>query len=283
MSNIQAPSTHPLIKQLEDQIVDARTGDPPALDGVFDEIARCYVPWRVNAMLRQLATDPRSLLRFGSTKFLLLDSGEGYSLGLSVVDRRPRYLNWNPSHIWYRGVGEDSVMVHRYRLPEGTANSVVDPAVKLALIEARPFGPGDFMVRDGHRDLIDFDLQPNQALVVLRLQLSLLGDLEWMFDRASLTAVGASTLNPTSSQLTSLAQAASLIGDKSSVEPLEAILAHPNHAVRWGAVQAIGRLDRGAALSALRRLSADPHPHVRASATRALQKADSAAAAAMAN
>jgi hypothetical protein len=283
MSSIEPDVPHPLIEQLTGRLAEVRAGDVPALDGLFDELATRYVPWRMNALLRQLATDPDQLLRCGSSKFLLLGSGDGYSIGLSIIDRRPRHLHWHPSHIWYRGLGTHGGTMSRYRLPDGTSNSVVNPAVRLDLVESRAFGPGDIMVRDGGRDIIDLDFEENRGLVLLRLQLRLLGDLEWMFDRTSLTAVGASTLNPTSSQLTSLAHAASLIGDKSSVEPLEAILAHPSHAVRWGAVQAIGRLDRGAALSALRRLSDDPHPHVRASAVRALQKAEAAAASAMVN
>lgn len=283
MNSIELEETHPVIEQLKERVAEAKAGEPPALDELFDEIATRYVPWRMNALLRQLATDPEQLMRCGSSKFLLLAAGEGYSIGLSIVDRRPRHLHWHPSHIWYRGLGTHAATMHRYRLPEGTPNSVVDPAVRLDLVETRPFGPGDLMVRDGRCDIIDLDLQPDRGIVLLRLQLQSLGDLEWMFDRSTLLAVGASTLNPTSSQLTSLAHAASLIGDRSSVEPLEAILAHPSHAVRWGAVQAIGRLDRGAALSALRQLSTDPHPHVRASATRALEKAEAASASATVN
>lgn len=283
MSDIDFDISHSLIDRLKDRLAEAKTGALPALNALVEEIATQYVPWRMNALLRQLATDPNSLLRSGSSKFLLLGAGDGYSIGLSIVDRRPRHLHWHPSHIWYRGLGTHVATAHRYRLPAGTSNSVVDPAIKLDLVESHSFGPGDLMARDGLRDVIDLDFQAGKALVLLRLQLHLLGDLEWMFDRSSLTAVGASTLNPISSHLTSLAYAASLIGDKTSVDPLKAILAHPNHAVRWSAVQALGRLDRDSALGALQQLSSDSHPHVRASAARALQKAEAAAASAMVN
>ena len=266
-------AVHPLMEQLTHRLAEMEVDGFPDLSDLFDELAQAYVPWRLNALLRQLSEDPDAAMRIGARQFLLLASDDRFSLGLSIINRRPRYLNWHASHIWYRGMGENSSTVRRYLLPQGTANEVVDPDIELELAETRSFGPGDVMARDGRRDIIDFDLQPDRPMVVLRLQLALFGGLEWMFDRSTLRPVGASSLNPTHSHLTSLAYAASLVGDASSIEPLELALAHPNHAVRWAAVQAIGRLDRGAALSALAKLSDDPHPHVRRSAARMLERA----------
>jgi len=270
---VKLEAIHPLVEQLTHRLAEMEVDGFPDLSDLFDEIAEIYVPWRLNALLRQVSEDPDAAMRIGARQFLLLASDDRFSLGLSIVDRRPRYLNWHASHIWYRGMGGSIATVRRYLLPQGTANEVVDPDIQLELAETRTFGPGEVMVRDGRSDIIDFELQPNRPIVVLRLQLALFGGLEWMFDRSTLRPVGANSLNPTHSHLTSLAYAASLVGDSSSIEPLELALSHPNHAVRWAAVQAIGRLDRNAALRALGKLSDDPHPHVRRSAARMLERA----------
>lgn len=275
-------AVHPLMEQLTHRLAEIEADGFPDLSDLFDEISQAYVPWRLNALLRQLSEDPDAAMRIGARQFLLLASDDRFSLGLSIINRRPRYLNWHASHIWYRAMGTNSATVRRYVLPQGAANDVVDPSIELALTETRSFGPGDVMARDGRRDIIDFDLEPSCPMVILRLQLALFGGLEWMFDRSTLRPVGASSLNPTHSHLTSLAYAASLLGDASSIEPLELALTHSNHAVRWAAVQAIGRLDRDAALKALGKLSQDSHPHVRRSATRMLERAGQPAHAAAA-
>lgn len=56
-----------------------------------------------------------------------------------------------------------------------------------------------------------------------------------------------------------------------NVESLNALLAHPDHNVRWEATRALCQLDRSLGLKTLERVAAgDPHPHVRLTARGAL-------------
>lgn len=272
LSYFESANTRPEIRELTALIADRTSDDVPDLLELFDRIVADYVPWQINDTLQRLRADPGAEVPFGSSRFLLLRASPGYSIALSIIDHNPSYLYWHPSHTWYRRVDDDVARVRRYVVPDAAANDVVDRSVQLALAETSEFGPGKVLVRDGRREVIDFEMESGKPIVLIRLQLAATGGLEWMFDRSTLRAVGATSLHPNHSHLMSLLHAASLLGDESSVEPLRNALAHPNHAVRWAAVQAINRLDRTAALGALAELAHDPHPHIRTAAKNTLAR-----------
>ena len=279
LSLVGATDAQPEIQELAALIADHRSDEVPDLLELFDRVVTDYAPRRINDMLRYLRADSGAEIPFGSTRFLLLAADPNFSLGLSIIDHNPRYLYWHPSHTWYRRLDRTLSPVRRYLVPDTTENDVVDRSVQLALAETDEFGVGKVLVRDGRREVIDFEMEPNAPIVLIRLQLALMGGLEWMFDRGTLGAVGATSLQPNHSHLMSLVHAASLLGDESSVDALRSALTHPSHAVRWATVQAIGRLDRTAALGALAGLAGDPHPHVRTAARNALERATACAAA----
>jgi hypothetical protein len=264
----------PELEELKALILNHEAHDGvPDLAGAFDRLIVSYVPKRINMMLDHMATSLETEVPFGFSRFLLLNVTEHYSLGLSVVDHDARHLYWHPSHTWYRRLDDGLSMVHRYGLPNHVDNNVVDRSVSLTLTGMEPFDRGTMLVRDGSRDVLDFQLRPGEPIVMIRLQLPLMGGLEWMFGRKSLKPIGATSLRPDHSHLLSLITAASMLGDGNSVEAIRGALGHANHAVRWAAAQALGRLDRAAAAAALETLATDSHPHIRAAAQRTLLRA----------
>jgi HEAT repeat protein len=96
--------------------------------------------------------------------------------------------------------------------------------------------------------------------------------IRWEYDSATLAPVRAIASDNSASRLEFLAWMMAEMNNRSSLQALDSLLAHPAHFVRWAALQAIFRLDRDKGMVSLSAALEDPHEHIRDAARRSLAK-----------
>jgi HEAT repeat protein len=95
---------------------------------------------------------------------------------------------------------------------------------------------------------------------------------EWSFDAKTKIAWQSISSHPKDSYAQHLCLAAKELRDERLTEPLENMLNHERHFIRWAAAQALGKIGREQGINALAYLSEDKHPHVANAASNALRQ-----------
>jgi hypothetical protein len=199
-----------------------------------------------------------------------------WALSLVLLDGPRRYIHALPYLALYSPLGGSRLEATRYRLPEGYANDVFDPSLRLRKEGQVSAGTGELLRIESDRFAYDFDIR--QPVPVLRLASNTLLPLEWLFSKSTLQAWQANDADLRFTQLRVGAYVAGRLAHQSSIEALRRLSTHSHHAVRWAAIQSLGRLDRAEALARIRDALADPHPHVRRAAQKTLDQVERRAA-----
>ena len=224
----------------------------------------------VNRELQQLCRDP-SYMGDWRPNQLMLHRGRGFALSIWWFERERRYLHTMPYLGYYVPLGRDPLRCTRYALPGAYDNAVFDPGLRIERIGRRNVQPLQILPLHGDRDVYDFHV--DRPVPVLKLTTAAFHSLEWLFDRDTGYAVQANDSELSATQLRIAAYLLGQLGDAQSLGPLQGLLRHRHHAVRWAAIQGLGRLDADAARAALRQAVQDEHPHLRRAAQRTLDAA----------
>lgn len=263
--------SHPLLESLDELLGRGADIGAPALLQLFGDVARDYLPARLNTLLRYQLTHPEMEVAGVHLHAWVVHLGSHYSINLSLIETVSRHLHWQPFDALLCRLSPGAAPVRRFRLPSGVANDVVDQTARLEPAGSEVLEAGGILVKRADTDIFDFEASPDRPVLIARLHGPAKGPLDWTFDRESLSPIAASGNDLAESQLISLIRTAAVFSD-SDLGLLHKALDHSSHSVRWAALQAIGKLDRDAAAALLPSFARDPHPHVRRAAERTLAR-----------
>lgn len=232
-------------------------------------IASSFVVEAINLQLQQLKENPLHIGDWQPKQFIV-HRGAGWALSIALFDSTKAYIHTSPYVGLYAPVGEGVLIYDLYELPRGYRNEVFDPQLKL-----RRAGSGE--VREGEMLRVDsreyaYDFKGSSPALVVKLTCAPFQSLEWLFNKESLYAWQANDAEVRATQARVAAYLLGRLAHQSSLEPLEQLTSHPNHAVRWAAIQNIGRLSQKVALQKLEAALSDAHPHIRRAAEKTLQQ-----------
>lgn len=209
----------------------------------------------------------------GSTaEGFVLMSSSNYSLTLTLVQRKPKYMYLYPSNALVSAYGKKALGFARYVVrPQVTDFDTFSTNHTLDLVEQKILPPGEVLRRDGRHDVVDYELG-NEPLLLLRLISRSLGGVQWCFDRTTKRPWQAIAAEGLSSRLCSMIRVLGTLRSPTSSGPLEEMSRHRNHFVRWDAVKALAKVSPPLALKRVQDMTSDPHPDVRGAATRTLHR-----------
>ncbi|EAQ97955.1 HEAT repeat domain-containing protein [Congregibacter litoralis] len=156
-----------------------------------------------------------------------------------------------------------------YDLPETWNPEVFDPAFALEEGQAQQALPGEVIIFEGNRRIVDFQ---SPGCLVLKLLSTPICTKTWAFSRSSRQALQTHEVLSLDSQLLLAITTLGKIGDHESLENLRVLATrHGNHSVRWAAVQAAAAISEDAAIKMLQNALTDAHPHISNAAKRTLE------------
>ena len=164
-----------------------------------------------------------------------------------------------------------SAIVDKYTTPEDWRAEVFDPTVKLSFLERIQLNPGD--VLEIMPENICYHFKFAEPTIFLKIQSQdMFVPFEWSFDSGSLQAWQCIATEPKDSYAHHLCMAAGELADERFLQPLNDMLTHGRHQIRWAAAQALAEISFEHAERALYQLADDPHPHVKNAVKNTLQK-----------
>ena len=167
--------------------------------------------------------------------------------------------------------GCGSFAYHHYAQPQPEPVTVLDRTKKLTDLGPKKLVSSEVLRFEAARDV--YKGLPVDAPIILLFLLSRpVVRLQWEYDPETLTPVRAVAACPQAARLQFTARMLGEIGDQASLEPLESLLDHQDHFVRWEALRALARLNIDRALPQLEAALDDPHPHIRNAAGTSLQR-----------
>jgi hypothetical protein len=241
-----------------------------SLKGDFaDLVASGYFLTWVNENLSRLVAKPDEAGLWFLPQFNV-KRAKGLSLSIAVVTATPTIVTSSEAAL-ISPIGRQDLKCDLYRIPP-YANEIFDPELQLShagsisisrgeVFEIRTDQVQDFRAAEG--------LAPAVAAV---LSGPIVSRFKWSFDRSTLRALASADADSADMQLRAASDLLGHVGDPSSLDLLQSLAEHANHAVRWNAIQNMVRIDPAAARDWLIRATSDPHPHIKAAAKKTLQK-----------
>lgn len=223
----------------------------------------------INAGLIAISRNPDESAA-GASGELVLQTGGGTALVVSLAEAPKRYLHVIPYHALYATLGQEEIAFDRYKAPEGYRNDLFDANLRLEAPIRGKLQPGQAL-RLACGDAA-FDFHFEKPTLLLKFVTTALLPLEWLFSRDTLQAWQANDADLSFTQLRVAADVLGKVAHQSSIPPLKMMSHHGHHAVRWAAITNLGRINRSEAIARLREALEDPHPHVRNAAAKTLQK-----------
>jgi hypothetical protein len=236
---------------------------------IFAEMDRAFLSGWTTLRLREFLED-KEVLVFRDRNALTINITKGYAISLALIAEPSPGLYLYPQHYMARNVGRVPVKVRRYTPDRQIRNDIYDPAARLMLRDEIDLQPGELLERNGHTDVLDWDMQGEPGHV-LRLHSESLGNYEWSFDRETLAPKGVTVLDSFSSQMTTAMQMLATLG--APIEPnfIEMGLGSEYFHVRWETLKTISQIAPERTSEALARLKDDPHPSIRRAVEKTLQ------------
>lgn len=238
----------------------------PALQALLNSKA---AQEEINAGLLGISGNPSDSGE-GAVGELVLQTGGGTALVISLAEAPRRYLHVIPYHALYATLGQEDVPFDRYKAPEGYRNDLFDANLKLDAPIRGTLQPGQTLRLPCGDSAFDFHFE--KPTLLLKFVTTAILPLEWLFKRDTLQAWQANDADLSFTQLRVAADVLGKVAHQSSIRPLKMMSHHGHHAVRWAAITNLGRINRSEAITRLREALEDPHPHVRNAAAKTLQK-----------
>ncbi|NEQ79293.1 MAG: HEAT repeat domain-containing protein [Moorea sp. SIO2I5] len=210
---------------------------------------------------------------------LAIVQAKEYTLAVRVLEPDTRLINRLSSSAEHSMVGvanfptgsAGKFAYRSYTQPDQFATHVLDRTKKLVSNGVQTVEPGHIARFFAARDV--YIMLPMQKPVILLILASAtVASLYWEYDRETLRPIRAISASHNASRLQYTAYMLSEIGNQNSVAPLQDLMEHEDHFVRWAAVRAIMKIDFYDGLKMLDIVRHDPHPHVRNAASKALAK-----------
>lgn len=196
---IEGADEHNIISTLRSFFGSLTGDDLRPVPATFGDVAD-FVAFRVNQMLAHVIGSPEGAVPGVCRGVIVLHSEPLFNITLGHIGHSPNFLYWTPTHAHIYKLDPGEVALTTYRVPDGLDNVVVKLGTTLQNRKHSSLSQGGLLERDGRRDVVDFDLRGGSVLLA-RIQAKQLGTLEWMFDRTSLAAVGATALQLQSTQI----------------------------------------------------------------------------------
>lgn len=160
---------------------------------------------------------------------------------------------------------------HHFSQSKPEPVAVLDRTKKLIDLGPKQLMSGEVLHFSAARDV--YKALPIEAPIILLFLLSEpIVRLQWEYDPETLMPIRAIAACPQAARLQFTARMLGEIGDQASLDPLESLLDHQDHFVRWEALRALARLNIDRALPQLEAALDDPHPHIRNAAVTSLQR-----------
>lgn len=173
-----------------------------------------------------------------------------------------------PNELLFGLVSEASVMVERYRKPEGCGD-VFDLGSRVVHAGSQTLRRGDVMHLDARFDYVNmaYDHRFVSLTATMRKPASYLSERYNSHDGSAKYVTASSS---DSTRVEYACEVLKHLGNAESIQPLQALCRHPAHFLRWKAVEALINVDYESGRSVLETFLGDEHPHVRSSARLAL-------------
>lgn len=249
-----------------------------AAETAFSRLLRSpFLPRLVQHELERVAREPGYSPGAGLSRYDLgIVQTPAFSLSVELFEPHVRLstrLYTATQHVLIGVAGFAGAGEARYEMfeqPDPWPNEVLDRSRTLVRRGVHVCPPGGVMrLRAG----IDAPrlLPVDKPVVLLLLASRNVVPLRWEYDEELVPLRAMAAMNA-SSRLEYTARLLAELGQRSSVEPLRDLFAHPDHFVRWAAVRAVMKLDFDEGAVLLRRAEDDPHPHVRSAARAAVAR-----------
>ena len=212
-------------------------------------------------------------LAFGNNGATILFRSDLFSINLMYFKGNLDHLYYEPLHNLTVVVNDCHIEAARYQVVRPDNQVEIDRTTHLALKDRTILRRGDLWAVDGRSEVSDLRPHGEEVPLLVTLTGTKLAGLCWAFDRQSLVAWSASSVDY---EVTSMVTIADLLGrlrDRAALEPLGRMFHEsPYHYARWSAVRNIGRIDRTEGVRFLRLAADDVHPEVRRAAVASLSK-----------
>lgn len=229
-----------------------------------------------NAINPEVPRDPKQV----GQNFLSLippemESTHAYHFGFGLSVHEPGSSPTIASQTAYTNLSPVNVplYVKSFWLPEDWDIEVFDDSLELREGDEFRLDPGRVLSMKPDRQTFHFRFE--EPTILLKVQSHTVTAFEWSFDATTRKAWQSISTRLTDSNAVHTCVRAQALRDRGLIAPLQLLLDHERHFVRWSAAKALGFLSFEAGWSALEKLQQDQHPHVVRAAKRAMAQASS--------
>ena len=251
-----------------------RPGDPDSIFDVRSTFQQAIAEGVLSDVFNDSLSDLSGMngqLSFGNNGATILLRTDFFSINLMYFKGNLDHLYYEPLHNLTVLVNDCCVDAVKYEVVRPVASTEIDKSARLDLKGRSLLQKGDLWVINGRSEVSDLRPKDDAIPLLATLTGTKLSGLCWTFDRETLTAWSASSVDH---EVTSMVTIADLLGrlrDRAALEPLARMFAEsPYHYARWSAVRNIGRIDRTEGIRFLKIAAQDVHPEVRQAAIKSL-------------
>ena len=192
----------------------------------------------INDTLRALTLDPHHSGDWPGEQIVLARKPD-WTLSLHRIEVASRYIHSTPANLLIAPLGGLPLTGDLYDLPSGYDNAVFDPSLRLD--HAGSFTLHDHEVLAIRADRNAVDLRVDRPLMLLKLATAPLQPLEWLFSKETLHPWQANDADASMTNLRISTHVLGRLAHQSSLEPVKALVTHPNPSIRMAAVHPISR------------------------------------------
>ena len=223
-----------------------------------------------NAALADQTTATRQL-SFGNNGAVTLQKTPEFTINLMFFRGHLEHLYYEPVHSATVVVNECEVEATRYCIRNPDNEAEISNDSTLVEVSRGPLRKGDAWLTNGRDEILDLNAVDSKHPLLATLIGSKLGGLCWTFDRKTLKAWYATSVDYEVTAMVTIADLLGRLRDRSALDSLVRLYDESSHHyARWSAVKNIGRIDKGAGVEALKKAMRDRHPELRRAAERTL-------------
>lgn len=262
-----------------DEIVSADIADPEVFfrtSELFGDIVKSRIyQEQLNSILQSvLNRDVLTNAELTTGTFVTLHTSDTSSWIIMEHKRRSQFLYMAPVHALQSPIFGPGYSVDRYRMTHQFGSMEIDKDTSLEYL-GRDHVPCESVFKKSARgEVVDviLDDQSNERNFSLRVSSQALAPFQVNFDRQTKRTFGLTPVDIMASNLTTIFDLLTDIGDPRSIEHLAPFVEHNLHFVRWRAMRAIFGIDEVEGLRLLEQACNDEHAQVRQAAESTLER-----------